>query len=378
MKTDRTLKTYCSILVILLCGAIISMLVGCFPTAKRRAETQSNAAEKASVISDLEMVPDTVKYESKTVCINANVVIPYPTPDLYILSAVGKSFCFEDIQKILPEDEVLEENPVPDEATQVFLGNDGGMMTIQPGCIYYRSGRSAKKQYSLVLDSTQIMDGRDIDNGVFKEEEIEGFSRQEVVDQTKQWLNELGIDNVGEPNVVVLDFDTLSKEYESLEESFAKEGEAFEKDDEGYYLIFRSEYKDIPLLAQDYYLRDKTMCFGSVIKMIVTRSGLQQITMQGIYDINEVSESQKSIYDFNLLMEAVKVRYQDVILAEPVKITKIELIYAPDVVSVGPIVYKLSPCWAIYATTGKEDERANIYFYYSALTGEELEIDSDS
>ena len=371
------IKSHHRLLVIFLCGVIVSTLIGCFPTEKRQAETESDTAENAEVISNLKMVPETVDYESDTVRINAQVDIADTDSKLDILSAGQKTFSYEEIKRILPEDEAFEQIEVPDEFTKVFLGDAGGMLTFSPGSIYYISGRSSKKSYSLVLESGLPLDDRYINNGVFPDEDIEGLDRNEAIEQARQCLREIGIENAIECGAVALDFATLSEEYEKLAGKFPKETREFEKDDEGYYLVFRCGYKNIPLLAQDYYLRSKAMCFGSVIKMIITRNGLQQLSAQGIYDISETGESADSIYDFNKIIDAIKVRYQDLMLALPVTVSRIELIYAPDILSVDPVRYELSPCWAVYASTSGEKERTNIFIYYSAMTGKELEVDRD-
>ena len=360
--------------------ALLSMLVmyslsGCFPTGKRKAELPSELFENVEEITLLAQIPEEiVSYEAEMVHIDARVDVPDSVDKLHILTATGKQFRYEDIQGILSGDETFEQDMnVPDKGTQVFAGSNGGLMTIQPGAVYYISGRSHLKQYNLVLNRGMSLDDRYVNNGIFTKEEIEGFSRQEVIEMARQQLQKIGIDSVGDPKVAALDFETLTKAYENLEGIFPKEHVAFDREDEGYYLVFRCEYKGIPLLAQNYYLRDKALCSGSFIEMIVTRSGIQKLLAKGIYDLQEKEECAETLYDFNRMIAAIKAKYQDIMLQEPVTVNRIELIYAPDVVAVNPMVYELSPCWAVYVNKAYTDGRADAFLYFNALTGDELE-----
>ena len=109
--------------------------------------------------------------------------------------------------------------------------------------------------------------------------------------------------------------------------------------------------------------------------MIVTRDGLQELYADGIYELQENNETFDCIYDFNQIIRKAETKFQDVMLDEPVKINRIELIYAPDVTSVNPITYKLSPCWVFYAASSSQSKSTDMFFYYSAITGEELGVE---
>lgn len=109
--------------------------------------------------------------------------------------------------------------------------------------------------------------------------------------------------------------------------------------------------------------------------MIVTKNGLQYFMASGMYDRQEESEPAEELYDFRKILSRIRTKYKDVMLEEPVVIDRIELIYAPDVISDSPQIYELSPCWAVYARSSSQSPGCDLFFYYSAITGEELGIE---
>lgn len=359
----------------------IFLFAGCYPTQKRDtaeiagSSVVSEEMEKAAV-TQLKDVPQTVQESTETTAIDAQVEIGNSSAKLTSLSGQGKQFSYDSIEKILSGGESFSQNTgLPEQNVQAYQGSNGGLLTLGPGFISYISGRSSLKQYSLVLNSGLPMDDRYIDNGVFTKGEIPGFDKQQTISQAKEWLREIGIEDVGEPKAAALDYETLSEQYENLDGDFPKDSEPFTPEDEGYYLVFRCEYDGIPFLAQNYVLTGKTQCSGSVIKMIVTRDGLQELYADGIYELQENNETFDCIYDFNQIIRKAETKFQDVMLDEPVKINRIELIYAPDVTSVNPITYKLSPCWVFYAASSSQSKSTDMFFYYSAITGEELGVE---
>ena len=359
----------------------IFLSAGCYPTQKRDtaeiagSSVVSEEMEKAAV-TQLKDVPQTVQESTETTAIDAQVEIGNSSAKLTSLSGQGKQFSYDSIEKILSGGESFSQNTgLPEQNVQAYQGSNGGLLTLGPGFISYISGRSSLKQYSLVLNSGLPMDDRYIDNGVFTKGEIPGFDKQQTISRAKEWLREIGVEDVGEPKAAALDYETLSEQYEKLDGDFPKDSEPFTPEDEGYYLVFRCEYDGIPFLAQNYVLTGKTQCSGSVIKMIVTRDGLQELYADGIYELQENNETFDCIYDFNQIIRKAETKFQDVMLDEPVKINRIELIYAPDVTSVNPITYKLSPCWVFYAASSSQSKSTDMFFYYSAITGEELGVE---
>ena len=190
-------------------------------------------------------------------------------------------------------------------------------------------------------------------------------------------METIGIQGLGEPQVAALDYATLQEEYEKIAGDLPKGGETpFEPEDEGYYLLFRSEEDGIPYLAQDYFLQDKVYCFGSVVEMIVTKNGLQYFMASGMYDRQEESEPAEELYDFRKILSRIRTKYKDVMLEEPVVIDRIELIYAPDVISDSPQIYELSPLLGgLRPVPAARVRGCDLFFYYSAITGEELGIE---
>lgn len=367
------------------CVLILSgVLSGCFPTEKRNTAdleteilsgSQELAGEKP--VTRLREIPETVSEESEEVSIQARVDIGNREAVLEPFTAVKKPFQFDDIVKILPEEETFTLNTEnPDPLLDIYQGSSGGSLTIQDGRIYYISGRSSDKSYNVLIGSPMQLDDRQIVNEAFVSDSIPGLDKQQVIQQAGRWMETIGIQGLGEPQVAALDYATLQEEYEKIAGDLPKGGETpFEPEDEGYYLLFRSEEDGIPYLAQDYFLQDKVYCFGSVVEMIVTKNGLQYFMASGMYDRQEESEPAEELYDFRKILGKIRTKYKDVMLEEPVVIDRIELIYAPDVISDSPQIYELSPCWAVYARSSSQSPGCDLFFYYSAITGEELGIE---
>ena len=379
-RTERTCRIlqFSGLLILMM---MLFFFAGCYPTQKRNTAeigSSSDAGRETGkeAVTQLKDVPQTVQESTEAASIDAQVEIGNSSEKLTSLSGQGKLFSYDSVENILSEGESFSQNTgLPEQNVQTYQGSNGGLLTLGPGCITYISGKSSLKQYSLVLNSGLPMDDRYIDNGVFTKGEIPGLDKQKTISQAKEWLREIGIENVGEPKTAALDYETLSEQYENLDGDFPKDSDPFTPEDEGYYLVFRCEYDGIPLLAQNYVLTGKTQCSGSVIKMIVTRDGLQELYADGIYELQENNETFDDIYDFNQIIKKAETKFQDVMLDEPIKINRIELIYAPDVISVNPITYKLSPCWVFYAASSSQSKTTDMFFYYSAITGEELGIE---
>ena len=217
---------------LLILMTMVFLFSGCYPTQKRDTATTNissdDSGKSKEKITQLEDVPSDVQKSVESADIDAQVDIGNRSTDLTTLSAQGKLFEYENVVKILSDSETFTQNTeVPEQSVQVYQGGNGGSLVLAPGEINYTSGKSLLKQYSLVLSSAIIKDDRYLDNGVFTKDGIDGFDKQQVVSQAEAWLSELGIENVGEPKVVTLDYETLASEYEKLDDEFPKASEPF-------------------------------------------------------------------------------------------------------------------------------------------------------
>ena len=105
------------------------------------------------------------------------------------------------------------------------------------------------------------MDDRYIDNGVFTKGEIPGFDKQQTISRAKEWLREIGVEDVGEPKAAALDYETLSEQYEKLDGDFPKDSEPFTPEDEGYYLVFPMRIRWNPLFGPKLCINRKNSVF---------------------------------------------------------------------------------------------------------------------
>ena len=82
--------------------------------------------------------------------------------------------------------------------------------------------RSSNKSYNVLIGSPMQLDDRQIVNEAFVSDSIPGLDKQQVIQQAGRWMETIGIQGLGEPQVAALDYATLQEEYEKMPETCQK------------------------------------------------------------------------------------------------------------------------------------------------------------
>ncbi|EQB88024.1 hypothetical protein M918_06420 [Clostridium sp. BL8] len=97
---------------------------------------------------------------------------------------------------------------------------------------------------------------------VFQKKELDFMSSVDAVKQCKRIMEDLNILYVENPEIYALDYENLQKKYDEVAKEedikeLIKRGkfyakEKWEKEDEGYYIIFKTKLADIPVASVGY------------------------------------------------------------------------------------------------------------------------------
>lgn len=213
---------------------------------------------------------------------------------------------------------------------------------------------------------------------VFQKEELDFMSSVDAIKQCKKLMEELNILYVENPEVYALDYENLQKKYDVVAKEedikeLIKRGkfyakEKWEKEDEGYYIIFKTKLADIPVASVGY--EDKKTSYsvaGSEIVFWVNKDGVDSVKVTDrIYEETGKQGEVKNLITYKEALEKLKSKYKDIILTDENIVEEISLEYIPCIKETQTIgesrlaitQYNFKPAWRFkIKSIYKNDER---------------------
>lgn len=241
---------------------------------------------------------------------------------------------------------------------------------------------------------------------VFQKEELDFMSSVDAIKKCKKLMEELNILYVENPEIYALDYENLQKKYDVVAKEedikeLIKRGkfyakEKWEKEDEGYYIIFKTKIADIPVASVGY--EDKKTSYsvaGSEIVFWVNKDGIDSVKVnERIYEETGKLGEVKNLITYKEALEKLKSKYKDIILTDENIVEEISLEYIPCIKETQTIgesrlvitQYNFKPAWRFkIKSIYKNDERKQqsnvaqgptfeyIFQNIDAITGEFIE-----
>lgn len=280
-----------------------------------------------------------------------------------VLSGTAKKFNLENIVKIVVGETNVQ---IENEYSNIRVGKCNGksVFTDEYGSFYVRS----KVFDTIGIVATELCGNNSIkrpNKEVFENKELGFMSSSDAIKKCEKLMEELRILYVENPEIYALDYGNLQKKYD---EAIKKEDisdliqrgkiyakEKWEKDDEGYYIIFKTKLEDLPVASVGY--EDKKTLYsveGSEIVFWVNKDGVDSVkTNYRVYEETSKQGETKSLIPTREALEKLKNKYKDIILTSENIIEEISLEYIPCIKETqtnkdGEIVitqYNFKPAW---------------------------------
>lgn len=212
--------------------------------------------------------------------------------------------------------------------------------------------------------------------------QLKSFSSTEATERVNKLLDELGIENYGEPDVVTV---TPEEANAYLEQTGAKkvsennysdpnkEYIPWAEDGGMYILKYRFNYNGTDLCAANLKtLGTSRLVKGSDISVCVTKDGIISIKANTMYDVVSLNEETVDLkYDAKYASDQLVEHYSKITaVQEPTFFTECKLEYIPLALESGEVVF--TPAWCFMAHTADEEDdywRSDYAEYYYADTG---------
>ncbi len=212
--------------------------------------------------------------------------------------------------------------------------------------------------------------------------QLKSFSSAEAAELVNKILDELGIENYGEPSVVTVTPEEANAFFEKTgsvkvsENNYSDTNSEYvpwDEDDGLYILKYRFNYNGIDLCAANIKtLGTSRMIEGADISVCIAKDGIKSFKANSMYDVVSLDEGKADLkYDAKYASDQLVEHYSKITaVQEPTFFTECKLEYIPLEQDNGEVVF--TPAWCFMAyTINVEDSnwRSDHVEYYYADTG---------
>lgn len=248
--------------------------------------------------------------------------------------------------------------------------NNAEMVRIDTGIYYIRSTYDKKSYYGPTIienfPNTYFDQGKDL-----------GFlTVQEAEEQAKEFLKDLGIEQVGIKRIYSVDQEKLN---ESVAERATEEGnelfaektgldpsDHWTEEDEYYLIEAVTEIDGIEVKEFGYLRDDYTSIPGSLIEIAIGKDGVEYLATNAVYE--KLEEETVSLQGPEQILEKVRGKFELLILDFEVLVEEMRLIYYPILENLEEAAATLQPVWEVQI----EVEGNHINYYFDGETGKKL------
>ena len=212
--------------------------------------------------------------------------------------------------------------------------------------------------------------------------QLKSFSSAEAAERVNKILDELGIENYGEPSVVTVTPEEANAFFEKTgsvkvsENNYSDTNSEYvpwDEDDGLYILKYRFNYNGIDLCAANIKtLGTSRMIEGADISVCIAKDGIKSFKANSMYDVVSLDEGKVDLkYDAKYASDQLVEHYSKITaVQEPTFFTECKLEYIPLEQDNGEVVF--TPAWCFMAYTVNEEDsnwRNDYAKYYYADTG---------
>lgn len=304
--------------------------------------------------------------------------LPENTPsELSALKLTLKKWDKEEMENLLLDGKEIEEKSerecdfYPNEMHYSYDTKDQFRVYFEPGrfCIDDKAALGGEFKYGSVDSYGQY-------DYMASDEELSAFSREDAVKRVNKVLDELGIENYGEPKISPITAEFANTVLASIKEHNDNIGGEFDytpwtAEDEIYILRYPLVYELAELSDDSLMIPQKLWGVdGSYIDAVVTKDKIIRIYGSDIYDENyEVTNKIPVNYDSAQALEKLKEFYSNLALDTPIKYYKCKLVYMPSDVTDDFMTVSYTPAWQFYGYSESEEGKYQQKQYFYADTG---------
>lgn len=258
--------------------------------------------------------------------------------------------------KTVTESREYESDTNPDGIRNVRFLDDDSLLGWEDGDISWSYVNEDHYDYGYFV--SKIMFGKDSGEVLFPETTLDGFDKQEALDQAEALLNKLGISTVSS-EIIALDKEHLILEDVARNENgerIYKHGEIlpeWTEEQEAYLIFFRTGDKELPVTERSLQINN-TCTEGSMIQVVISKRGIEYLTARWIYELGE-SIGSAEICTAQEAADAIIENFNDVNAYYPASIEHCRLTYVPIPVKQG-CEFEMRPYWEFYSS-----EEATVY-----------------
>lgn len=270
----KTMAAVCAV-------TLISLLAGCYPSGVK--------APPDTVDSISQPISDTIggdKNNSDSVETSEAVGDKIPSVTLVPRKWNNKKIIDYFLSgKTISKTSEYESDDFPDEKRYVYDTEDDLRLILEPGRITF-DNKALLSEFSYGYIQTFLDNSyRDDLNG-----ELVSFSKASATDTVARVLNDIGINNFGEPEIYAVTAADAKKICSNIDVIAD-----WTSDNEVYIMSFPLIYEDVPIIQKAVAIGETDYGFyGSNIDAIVSKGGLVSLNLRGIhleeYQINEKVE----------------------------------------------------------------------------------------
>ncbi|MEW9095590.1 MAG: hypothetical protein AB2417_10965 [Clostridiaceae bacterium] len=365
---------------LLLCLVLSILVTGC----SEYNDPKNNVPTKGEEIT----YENTDKYKKElasNISVDAKVSIP-KEKSIPILSVSGMKFNVEKARQLFMEDINVKvekrTDTVGSEKVEETIYNteDGRNLRVSKGRMHYRT--PASESIANILNF--------VDKDSWEAEKVGFMTPEEAIKKAIYYLKELNINYDSSPEIYALDYKTFQEQQDRLleEDDFSQflvdEGKIklknWSKEDEVYYMIFKSNIDGVPITSESYTLQSVDWHMeGSSIKIIVSKNGIEDFSIESyMYEKMSVKDEDPSLISIDEALDKLKSKYDNVISNDDFKVTDIKLQYVPTIIKNKRTEFELYPTWCFKVEQSGIDEKINEEFTHTftvlinGVTGEEI------
>lgn len=285
-----------------------------------------------------------------------------------ILKAVPKKWDENIINELFVKDKTVtdsyeyESDKNPDAIRKVRCFNDNSVLCWEDGDLSWRHITDDHYDYGYI--TSKIIRGKDSGEVLFPEEALDGFDKQEALQQAEEILSKLGISTLSS-EIIALDKEHLILEDDCRNESgerVYKHGEILSEwteEQEAYFIIFRISENGLTVSNKELQINN-TVAEGSEVHMVISKSGIESLYASQIYKFSESIGTAK-VCTAQEAADAIIENFNGNNEYYPTSIEHCRLTYVPIPVKQG-CEYEFHPYWEFYTS-----EKTTLYDKYNNL-----------
>ena len=322
--------------------------------------------KEATIINSEEMPKHVAQELEKNLSIDADIIIPEGIQsNVPILEIEPKVFDVKTIiSKLYPNAVALydDEDIYKDEKSTINITNGDYYYNNKNERIYTRF---FTEQEELLFPTVSNLEGLDVEISLEK---------------AKDYLSDIGLDNIELNSYYVLSKDFLQEQYNAIKkennwQDDVNAGREVLKDDweieRGAYIFnFEVIQNGIPISQGMYHTKDNEYISGSSVKICCNEDGITFVDSVANYSVKNTSGSKK-LAGIDTLMKGISHKFSNLIIQEPITLNKIRLVYQAQ--KVRGTLY-LIPVWEVQYLEQCEGTLSKGIIYFEVETGKEIII----